>query len=33
MNRIAVSPRHDWQAKVEELGLTYHTPNGQKVLG
>jgi glutathionylspermidine synthase len=30
MNRIAVSPRHDWQAKVEELGLTYHTPNGQK---
>ncbi|HEY3853324.1 MAG TPA: glutathionylspermidine synthase family protein [Verrucomicrobiae bacterium] len=30
MNRIAVSPRHDWQAKVEEVGLTYHTPNGQK---
>jgi glutathionylspermidine synthase len=30
MNRIAISPRHDWQAKVEELGLTYHTPNGQK---
>ena len=30
MNRIAVSPRHDWQAKAEEVGLTYHTPNGQK---
>jgi glutathionylspermidine synthase len=30
MNRIAISPRHDWQAKVEKLGLTYHTPNGQK---
>jgi glutathionylspermidine synthase len=30
MNRIAIAPRHDWQAKVEELGLTYHTPDGQK---
>lgn len=30
MNRIAISPRHDWRAKVEELGLTHHTPNGQK---
>ncbi|HUD82516.1 MAG TPA: glutathionylspermidine synthase family protein, partial [Candidatus Saccharimonadales bacterium] len=30
MNRVAISPRHDWQAKVEEIGLTYHSPNGQK---
>jgi glutathionylspermidine synthase len=30
MNRVAISPRHDWQAKVEEVGLTYHTPDGQK---
>ncbi len=30
MNRIAISPRHDWQAKVEELGLTYHSPDGRK---
>jgi glutathionylspermidine synthase len=30
MNRVAISPRHDWAAKVEEIGLTYHTPNGQK---
>jgi len=30
MNRIATSPRHDWQAKVEEVGLTYHTPEGNK---
>jgi glutathionylspermidine synthase len=29
MNRIAISPRPNWQAKVEELGLTYHTPAGQ----
>jgi glutathionylspermidine synthase len=30
MNRMAISPRHDWREKVEELGLTYHTPGGQK---
>jgi glutathionylspermidine synthase len=30
MNRIAASPRHDWQAKVEEIGLTYHTPDGSR---
>jgi glutathionylspermidine synthase len=30
MNRIAISPRHDWQAKVEEVGLSFHTPGGQK---
>jgi glutathionylspermidine synthase len=30
MNRVAVSPRHNWQAKVEEVGLTYHTPDGIK---
>jgi glutathionylspermidine synthase len=30
MNRIAISPRHDWQAKVEEVGLTFHTPDGNK---
>jgi glutathionylspermidine synthase len=29
MNRIAISPRHDWPAKVEEIGLTYHTPEGR----
>ena len=28
MNRMAVSPRHNWQEKVEEVGLTYHTPEG-----
>lgn len=30
MNRIQISPRHDWQEKVEQIGLTYHTPNGVK---
>jgi glutathionylspermidine synthase len=30
MNRIITSPRHNWQAKVEEIGLTYHTPDGNK---
>ena len=29
MNRNAISPRHNWQAKVEEIGLTYHTPEGR----
>ncbi len=28
MNRIATSPRHNWQERVEEVGLTYHTPEG-----
>ena len=28
MNRIAISPRHNWRAKVEEVGLTFHTPDG-----
>jgi glutathionylspermidine synthase len=30
MNRIAISPRHDWQARVEDVGLSFHTPGGQK---
>jgi hypothetical protein len=30
MNRIAISARHDWQAKVEDVGLSFHTPAGQK---
>lgn len=30
MNRIAISPRFNWQEKVEEIGLTYHTPDGNK---
>jgi glutathionylspermidine synthase len=30
MNRIVISPRHNWEAKVEEVGLTYHTPDGVK---
>ncbi|MEY2410448.1 MAG: hypothetical protein QOF48_3118 [Verrucomicrobiota bacterium] len=25
MQRLAISPRHDWQRKLEEIGLTYHT--------
>lgn len=29
MNRLSVSPRHHWQQKVEELGLIFHTPEGQ----
>jgi len=28
MNRIRTSPRRNWEAKVEEVGLTYHTPDG-----
>ncbi len=28
MNRIAISPRHNWQEKVEQVGLTFHTPEG-----
>ena len=30
MNRISISPRLNWQEKVEQIGLTYHTPNGVK---
>jgi len=30
MNRAAISPRPDWPAKVEQIGLTYHTPDGRK---
>jgi glutathionylspermidine synthase len=26
MQRIAIEPRRDWQAKVESVGLTYHSP-------
>lgn len=26
MQRISISPRPDWQAKVESVGLTYHSP-------
>ncbi len=29
MRRETVAPRPGWQARVEELGLTWHTPNGQ----
>ena len=28
MNRIATSPRPNWAQRVEEVGLTYHTPGG-----
>jgi glutathionylspermidine synthase len=28
VQRIATSPRPNWQARVEEVGLTFHTPNG-----
>ncbi|EEF61954.1 glutathionylspermidine synthase family protein [Pedosphaera parvula] len=30
MKRNVIAPRPDWEAKVEEVGLTYHTPEGQK---
>ncbi len=29
MKRIATSARQNWQSKVEEVGLTYHTPDSQ----
>jgi glutathionylspermidine synthase len=29
MDRIKTSLRPDWQSKVEEVGLTFHTPEGQ----
>src|ERR1017187_10471178 len=25
MRRLTVSPRNDWKARVEKIGLTYHT--------
>ena len=28
MQRITTSPRPNWQSRVEEIGLTFHTPNG-----
>jgi glutathionylspermidine synthase len=28
MQRIITSPRPSWQARVEEIGLTFHTPGG-----
>jgi glutathionylspermidine synthase len=29
MHRIKTTPRPNWQAKVEEVGLTFHSPEGQ----
>jgi glutathionylspermidine synthase len=29
MKRHEINPRPDWQKRVEEYGMTYHTPNGQ----
>jgi glutathionylspermidine synthase len=29
MNRIHLTPRENWQQKVEKSGLVYHTPNGR----
>lgn len=29
MKRLALKPRDNWQNKVEELGLIYHSPDGQ----
>lgn len=28
MQRITIQPRPNWQSKVEEVGLTFHTPDG-----
>jgi len=30
MNRVRTSPRRDWQARVEEVGLLHHSPEGEK---
>lgn len=30
MKRHDIMPRSDWQSQLEEIGLTYHTPDGQK---
>ena len=29
MQRITLTPRENWQQKVESVGLTFHTPEGQ----
>ncbi len=29
MKRLKIEPRRNWQAAVENLGLSFHTPNGQ----
>jgi len=29
MKRYAINPRPGWEKRVEEYGMTYHTPNGQ----
>ncbi|MDB6055234.1 MAG: Glutathionylspermidine synthase [Verrucomicrobiales bacterium] len=29
MKRITLKPRFNWQVKVEQIGLTFHTPEGQ----
>src|SRR5206468_2971557 len=29
MQRIKTTPRANWQQRVEEVGLTFHTPEGQ----
>lgn len=29
MERVIIAPRPDWQAKVEQLGFDWHTPEGQ----
>src|ERR1041385_6302920 len=29
MQRLKITPRDNWQSKVEESGLTFHSPEGQ----
>jgi glutathionylspermidine synthase len=29
MKRVTLTPRHDWQAQVEQVGLTFHTLDGE----
>ena len=29
MKRIVITPRENWQQKVEQIGLTFHTPGGR----
>jgi glutathionylspermidine synthase len=33
MQRIAITPRQDWQSKVEAVGLTYHSPEAMADTG
>ena len=33
MQRIAITPRQDWQTKVESVGLTYHSPEAMAATG